>query len=82
MLAGAPRVDRAVRRCLFCGRGPPTAVLALSVWMDWIASLCGAGVAVRARRKVVSESDFLSAIQKVIKDHAKFSATSTYMQHN
>ncbi len=70
--------------------------------------------AVRARRKLVSEADFLSgenaservaleaisvsfsdfltllshhtntqpAINKVIKEHAKFSATATYMQHN
>jgi len=38
--------------------------------------------AIRARRKVVTEKDFLDAIQKVIKQYAKFSATPTYMVYN
>lgn len=49
-----------------------------------IRSVCTeAGMyAVRARRKVISEADFLQAVNKVIKEHAKFSATATYMTHN
>lgn len=38
--------------------------------------------AVRGRRKVVTEKDFLAAINKVIKEHAKFSATAKYLIHN
>ena len=38
--------------------------------------------AVRARRKIVEEKDFLSAVNKVIKEHAKFSATPKYLIHN
>ena len=38
--------------------------------------------AIRARRKTVSERDFLDAIGKVIKGYAKFSATSRYMVYN
>ncbi|EAL68960.1 hypothetical protein ACTFIW_004316 [Dictyostelium discoideum] len=49
-----------------------------------IRSVCTeAGMfAIRARRKVVSEKDFLEAIDKVIKSYAKFSATSRYMHYN
>ncbi|KAJ3127598.1 26S proteasome regulatory subunit 7 [Physocladia obscura] len=35
--------------------------------------------AIRARRKVATEKDFLEAVQKVIKSYAKFSATPRYM---
>jgi len=38
--------------------------------------------AIRARRKVVDEKDFLDAVQKVIKGYAKFSATPQYMVYN
>jgi len=38
--------------------------------------------AIRDRRKVVTEKDFLDAIQKVIKQYAKFSATPKYMVYN
>jgi len=38
--------------------------------------------AIRARRKTVTEKDFLDAITKVIKGYAKFSATPKYMIHN
>jgi 26S proteasome regulatory subunit T1 len=38
--------------------------------------------AIRARRKVVTEKDFLEAINKVIKAYAKFSATPKYMVYN
>ncbi|KRY37460.1 26S protease regulatory subunit 7, partial [Trichinella spiralis] len=49
-----------------------------------IRSVCTeAGMfAIRARRKVASEKDFLEAIQKVIKGYAKFSATPRYLTHN
>ncbi|ODQ66557.1 protease subunit component [Nadsonia fulvescens var. elongata DSM 6958] len=38
--------------------------------------------AIRARRKVASEKDFLAAVEKVIKGNQKFSSTSQYMQYN
>lgn len=49
-----------------------------------IRSVCTeAGMyAIRARRKVATEKDFLDAINKVIKGFAKFSSTSRYMTYN
>jgi len=49
-----------------------------------IRSVCTeAGMyAIRARRKIVTEKDFLDAIDKVIKSYAKFSATPKYMVYN
>eukprot|EP00794_Sanderia_malayensis_P014960 gene14960-16501_t len=49
-----------------------------------IRSVCTeAGMyAIRSRRKVATEKDFLDAIQKVIKAYAKFSATPKYMTYN
>ena len=38
--------------------------------------------AIRARRKVANEKDFLDAVNKVIKGYAKFSSTPKYMTHN
>lgn len=38
--------------------------------------------AIRSRRKVCTEKDFLDAIQKVIKSYAKFSSTPRYMTYN
>jgi 26S proteasome regulatory subunit T1 len=38
--------------------------------------------AIRARRKVATEKDFLEAVNKVIKSYAKFSSTPKYMTHN
>lgn len=38
--------------------------------------------AIRARRKTVTERDFLDSIDKVIKAYAKFSATPKYMVYN
>lgn len=38
--------------------------------------------AIRARRKVATEQDFLDAVNKVIKAYAKFSSTPKYMTHN
>lgn len=38
--------------------------------------------AIRARRKVANEKDFLRAVEKVIKGNLKFSSTSEYMQYN
>mmetsp|Transcript_29368 Transcript_29368/g.47424 ORF Transcript_29368/g.47424 Transcript_29368/m.47424 type:complete len:426 (-) Transcript_29368:397-1674(-) len=49
-----------------------------------IRSVCTeAGMfAIRARRKTVTEKDFLEAVNKVIKAYAKFSATPKYMVYN
>ena len=38
--------------------------------------------AIRARRKMATEKDFLEAVNKVIKAYAKFSATPRYMTYN
>lgn len=38
--------------------------------------------AIRARRKLATEKDFLEAINKVIKAYAKFSSTPKYMTYN
>ncbi|TGZ85439.1 26S proteasome subunit P45, partial [Ascodesmis nigricans] len=37
--------------------------------------------AIRARRKVANEKDFLAAVEKVIKGNLKFSSTARYMQY-
>jgi 26S proteasome regulatory subunit T1 len=49
-----------------------------------IRSVCTeAGMyAIRARRKTVTEKDFLDAVNKVIKGYQKFSATPKYMVYN
>ncbi|KAL7714337.1 26S protease regulatory subunit [Entamoeba marina] len=49
-----------------------------------IQSVCTeAGMfAIRARRKVVTERDFLDAVEKVIKGYQKFSATPKYLAYN
>jgi len=38
--------------------------------------------AIRERRKIATERDFLAAVDKVIKAYAKFSSTPKYMTHN
>ena len=38
--------------------------------------------AIRARRKVATEKDFLESVEKVIKGGLKFSGTGRYMQYN
>ncbi|OIR57254.1 MAG: 26S proteasome regulatory subunit T1, RPT1/PSMC2 [Amphiamblys sp. WSBS2006] len=38
--------------------------------------------AIRTRRKIATERDFLDSIEKVIKSYAKFSSTPKYMTHN
>ena len=38
--------------------------------------------AIRARRKIATEKDFLDAVNKVIKGLAKFSSTARYMTYN
>ncbi|XP_040573334.1 26S proteasome regulatory subunit 7 [Lepeophtheirus salmonis] len=49
-----------------------------------IRSVCTeAGMfAIRSRRKVATEKDFLDAVNKVIKAYAKFSSTPKYMTYN
>jgi len=50
----------------------------------YLRSVCTeAGMfAIRARRKTVTEKDFLDAVSKVIKGYQKFSATPKYMVYN
>jgi 26S proteasome regulatory subunit T1 len=38
--------------------------------------------AIRARRKVATEKDFIDAVDKVIKGNLKFSSTSRYLAYN
>lgn len=38
--------------------------------------------AIRARKKSISEKDFLDAVNKVIKGYQKFSSTPKYMVYN
>ena len=38
--------------------------------------------AIRARRKVATEKDFLAAVEKVIKSNLKFNSTAAYAQYN
>jgi 26S proteasome regulatory subunit T1 len=38
--------------------------------------------AIRARRKVATEKDFLDAVNKVVKGNAKFSSVSKYLAYN
>eukprot|EP00088_Acartia_fossae_P053570 TRINITY_DN610_c1_g1_i12.p1 TRINITY_DN610_c1_g1~~TRINITY_DN610_c1_g1_i12.p1 ORF type:complete len:435 (+),score=111.75 TRINITY_DN610_c1_g1_i12:36-1340(+) len=49
-----------------------------------IRSVCTeAGMfAIRSRRKVATEKDFLDAVNKVVKTYSKFSATPKYMTYN
>jgi len=49
-----------------------------------IRSVCSeAGMfAIRQRRKTVNEKDFLEAVNKVMKEYQKFSATGIYMAYN
>ncbi|MQM07276.1 hypothetical protein Taro_040111 [Colocasia esculenta] len=57
-------------------------------YLNWggaqVRSVCTeAGMfAIRARRKTVTERDFLDAVNKVIKEYQKFSATPKYMVYN
>ena len=52
--------------------------------LSFFRSVCTeAGMyAIRSRRKVASEKDFLDAVNKVIKSYAKFSSTPRYMTYN
>jgi 26S proteasome regulatory subunit T1 len=38
--------------------------------------------AIRARRKLATEKDYIDAVNKVIKAYAKFSSTPRYMTYN
>jgi 26S proteasome regulatory subunit T1 len=38
--------------------------------------------AIRARRKMATEKDFLEAVEKVVRQGSKFSSTSLYAQYN
>ena len=63
---------------------PPPSVSWLPPAGADIRSVCTeAGMyAIRARRKTVTEKDFLEAVNKVIKGYQKFSATPKYMVYN
>lgn len=55
----------------------------LGTFLDFRSVCTEAGMfAIRARRKVATEKDFLEAVNKVIKSYAKFSATPRYMTYN
>lgn len=55
----------------------------LMTFLDFRSVCTEAGMfAIRARRKVATEKDFLEAVNKVIKSYAKFSATPRYMTYN
>ncbi|CDJ33070.1 26S protease regulatory subunit 7, related [Eimeria mitis] len=49
-----------------------------------LRSVCTeAGIlAIRARKKSISEKDFIEAINRVIKSYKRFSATAKYMVYN
>lgn len=38
--------------------------------------------AIRARKRVASEKDFLDSVEKVIRQGGKFSSTASYAQYN
>jgi 26S proteasome regulatory subunit T1 len=38
--------------------------------------------AIRARKRVASEKDFLDSVEKVIRQGSKFSSTAAYAQYN
>jgi len=60
----------------WCAAGAPSGADIRSVCTE-------AGMyAIRARRKIVTEKDFLEAVNKVIKGYQKFSATPKYMVYN
>ena len=63
---------------------PPISFLSPSSLGAEVRSVCTeAGMfAIRARRKMATEKDFLDAVNKVIKAYAKFSATPRYMTYN
>ena len=62
----------------------PTTMLVCVLTGDELRSVCTeAGMyAIRERRKMATEKDFLGAVNKVIKAYAKFSSTPKYMTSN
>lgn len=70
--------------CAPCPWQSVLSCLSLSLPGAEIRSVCTeAGMfAIRARRKIATEKDFLEAVNKVIKSYAKFSATPRYMTYN
>lgn len=47
-----------------------------------VADIQAGMFAIRARRKVATERDFLDAVEKVIRQGTKFSSTALYAQYN
>ncbi|CAD6337357.1 unnamed protein product [Miscanthus lutarioriparius] len=57
-------------------------LIAMPVSIEWSVCTETGMYAIRARRKTVTEKDFLDAVNKVIKGYQKFSATPKYMVYN
>lgn len=86
-LEGRTQIFKIHARPMMCERGIRFELLARlcpNTTGAEIRSVCTeAGMfAIRARRKAVTEEDFLNAIDKVIKGYQKFSSTSKYMVYN
>ncbi|RRT43458.1 hypothetical protein BHE74_00029247 [Ensete ventricosum] len=81
-LEGRTQIFKIHTRTMNCEREIRFELLA-RLWAD-IRSVCTeAGMyAIRARRKTVTEKDFLDAVNKVIKGYQRFSATPKYMVYN
>jgi 26S proteasome regulatory subunit T1 len=71
------RIDRDIRFELIARLCPNTTGAELRSVCTEAGMFC-----LRARRKTVSELDFLASVQKVIKGYKKFSATPKYMVYN
>jgi 26S proteasome regulatory subunit T1 len=71
------RIDRDIRFELIARLCPNTTGAELRSVCTEAGMFC-----LRARRKTVSELDFLASVQKVVKGYKKFSATPKYMVYN
>jgi hypothetical protein len=63
-----------------CHRGM-LIIVYLSVFSSYIVKQAGT-LAIRARRKVASERDFLDAVEKVVRQGTKFSSTYVFSFFN
>ena len=86
-LEGRTHIMKIHSKSLSCEKGIRFELLARlcpnSTGADLRAVCTEAGMfAIRARRKTVSEKDMLEAVNKVIKQQHKFSATAKYMVYN
>merc|ERR1711988_1700103 len=86
-LKGRTKIFKIHSRSVNCERGIRWELLARlcpNTTGAEVRSVCTeAGMfAIRSRRKVATEKDFIDAVNKVIKAYAKFSATPKYMTYN